>query len=235
MWAEFTEAWDAALREPPAIKFFKMNHAAKCGGEFGRFSLSERDQKLRKLAGVISQFGFTAIHCTTDLGMFDSLVKNAPRPIRDPYFVPSFIVTGGVTTELLINGHRERCEIIFDEAKHFSAYIKKAYPFIRELFIDSDESVEKVMPIEPLFRSDEVERPLQAADMLAWFFRRRAPNSDPADNQFDWLLPHLFTMPISDLSTTLTGNGWIAKFQDGYMPSLIDRVSKYYDGLLDDE
>jgi hypothetical protein len=102
------------------------------------------------------------------------------------------------------------------------------------LLVNGNEIAEQVLPLEPRFSTDEVDRPLQAADMLAWFFRRRAPNTEPEDNQFDWLLPKLFTMPISEFSSTFTGEAWAAKFQETYSPSLIDRVERYYDDVYGD-
>jgi hypothetical protein len=95
-------------------------------------------------------------------------------------------------------------------------------------------AAERVLPIEPLFRSDSDEMPLQAADLLAWFFRRRAAGGDPNDNEFDWLIPRLFTIPVSQFSLVFNNDQWKAKFQDTFTPSLIDNLTKRYDELFGD-
>lgn len=239
MWVEFSIRWHEALIEKPGIRYFKMYEAHRLKGEFQGWSLDARNAKLLRLASLISEYGFTAIHCTTNLKTFDdSYGSKLPRPFRDPYFWPFYLMVMGVCAELMYSGQKNRCEVIFDEHKIFAPRVKLWYPIVRALVTETPQSAliaaERVLPIEPVFRTDADEMPLQAADMLAWFFRRKAPGSDPADNQFDWLLPRLFTMPVSDFSTTMSDGGWQPRFQPAYSPSVIDKIAKKYDEMCGD-
>jgi hypothetical protein len=235
MWAEFADAWRAALSAQPAIRYFKMNEAAKLGGQFGRFKPDERDEKLQRLARVISRYGFPAVHCTTRLKPFDKRFGALPKPFRDPYFMPFHITILAVCSELLERGQRTPFEIFFDEHVIFGPRARQWYPIVRQLLTLTNHVAGQVLPVEPLFRTDEQDMSLQAADMLdmlAWFFRRRAAESDPDDDRFDWLLPTLFTIPVSKYSTAMTDELWKATFEQTYTPSVIDEIVRRYDELF---
>ncbi len=65
------------------------------------------------------------------------------------------------------------------------------------------------MPVEPVFKSDDEFLPLQAADMLAWTFRRYAMAGptfeDPDDRHFLWLAKEeLEKVEMSAWSQSLT-------------------------------
>lgn len=211
-----------------------MNDAAKCGGSFTGFSIEERNGKLFDLAKVIGRYGFPAIHLTIKIEPFDQAIaaQEAKRPFNDPYFFAFHTTIFSVFQDLVARGQRRRFDILFDEHKIFVPRVKLWWPLMRSLIVAINSTADAVLPVEPLFRSDIDEKPLQAADMLAWFFRRRAAGTDPLDNQFDWLLPRLFTIPVSEYSSTWDSSGWQAGFESTYPPLLIDRVVKFYDELL---
>ncbi len=231
MWADFSTEWRRALNAPRAIQYFKMHDAARYQGPFTGFSLQERNQKLFDLATVIGKFGFTAIHLTTEIEHFDSVNADGNKPFNHPFFFAAHSLAFSICHELRSTGHARRFELFFDNHDIFGPRIKKWWPMMRMFMVLINPEHDALLPIEPQFRSDVDEMPLQAADMLAWFFRRRAAGTDPDDNQFDWLLPRLFTIPVSEYSTVYDKNGWRARFDETYTRSIIDRVVAFYDDL----
>ena len=58
-----------------------------------------------------------------------------------------------------------------------------------------------IMPIEPEFRDDREFLPLQAADMLAWLWRRAA---EYGPNSFDWVARELNVVEMSPQSAVFS-------------------------------
>jgi hypothetical protein len=88
-WAAFSDRWKAALRESPTIAYFKMDDAAGLSGPFRRFSESQRDSKLRRLAGTFNerQYGFIETFVAADLKAIDEALRpRAIKPANEPYF-----------------------------------------------------------------------------------------------------------------------------------------------------
>ena len=233
MWAEFSDRWKDALNATPAIRRFKMNDASKLKGAFGRLTPDERDDKLYRLARVISRSGFPAIHCTTNTEPFDSsIAASLPSDIRNPYVLANLTLLAGVCFELLGRGQTTPFEMIFDDHYIFRPRIEKYYPLIREVISSIEPRAARILPVSLQFQSDDDQMPLQAVDMLAWFLRRRAPGSDPEDSRFDRLIRTIFTIPVSENSTVFVGEQWRARFDALYTPSVIDKVVSVYDRMF---
>src|SRR5207249_2482907 len=93
---------------------------------------------------------------------------------------------------------KERFEIFFDEQLVMAPRVKQWYPIIRAT---AEEQEMQLMPLEPLFRDDVENMPLQAADMLAWLSRRE---SSGADHSFGWIPSKLPNITFSQYSQTVT-------------------------------
>jgi hypothetical protein len=228
MWGEFSDRWRAVLDEPPRIRYFKMYEAAKYKKQFYGWSKEKRDDKLYRLARVISRCGFTAIHTTITLADFRaSAATQYRRPLSDPYFYAFHLAIHGVAHDLLDRGQKYRFEMFFDENSHFGPKAKAWYPIMREW---AEPEVRAIMPVEPLFRTDDEFLPLQAADMLAWCFRMAYTSEREAEfKEFKWLLPTIFTVPVSDYSITFKGENFRPKFTADYPQTVIDAIDRDYD------
>lgn len=181
-WAEFSDRWRAALARPPAIRSLHMREAAHFRGEFRGWSRQSRDERVRLLAGIVNDFQFTAIHCSADLsGFAETIAASASRPISEPYFLCFHSMIMAICYELLEQGQKERFEIIFDENVVLGPRVKLWYPVIRSVMEPEDEAI---MPVEPIFGSDEELLPLQVSDLLAWLIRRELSG---LDHSFDWI------------------------------------------------
>lgn len=113
IWAECANEWSAVLDAPPRVHKFKMEHAAGRTNAFGPLCERERDDKLHRLARVISRTGFTLVHCTTELAGFTALAgeKFKKDPLRlnylkDPYVLPFHLMVLGVASQLLSRGQK---------------------------------------------------------------------------------------------------------------------------------
>lgn len=58
---------------------------------------------------------------------------------------------------------------IFDAHDKYSELIRNIYPFFRSKL---DPDLARILPSEPIFKPDTEFLPIQAADMLAWLFRK---------------------------------------------------------------
>lgn len=197
-WALFSEEWAACLRQHPPIRSFKMREAAGLNGQFHRrFSEAQRDDRLRSFARIVNRYAEIAIYFASDL---DALAQTwgvtSHKPFNEPYFWPFHNVIMGSCFELWDCGWRERFEIIFDEHVIFGPRAKAHYPIIREAMRLREPDAFSIMPVEPIFRSDDEFLPLQAADLFAWCFRDGS--NEPPGHRFDWLLEEMRSIKQSE-------------------------------------
>jgi hypothetical protein len=185
-WMQFSDEWRACLLEPPRIASFKMREAASCGGQFHRVTEQERDDKLRKLAKIINRHARLVTCTVIDLEAHaETWGKFSGKPQRDPYFHPFHNSIAAICFSLWDSGHRERFEIVFDQDLIFGPRAKLWYPVIRAILEHREPEAATILPIDPLFRSDDEFLPIQAADLFAWVIRKK--HDDPSFEGFDWL------------------------------------------------
>jgi Protein of unknown function (DUF3800) len=197
-WERFSLEWRACLDAPPRVRLLKMRDAAGLGGEFNRWSEDMRDDKLRALARVINRHVKFVIWTVIDLQAHAKVWAHKPKPHGEVYFWPFHTVTMGVCFDLWERGWREPFEIVFDEQVIFGPRAKAWYLVVKEVVRLKEPDSHGIMPIEPVFRTDDDELPIQAADMYAWCIRR---NTDQPDDQvFTWLLDELRNVSQSDYS-----------------------------------
>src|SRR5207248_10717159 len=123
--------------------------------------------------------------------------QRAWTPSRDPYFWPFQNTIMNAALSLWDLGLRERFEIFFDEQLIFGPRAKVWYPAIMEIMRIREPDAATIMPVDPLFRSDDEFLPLQAADMFAWLLRYGFDNED---RPFAWLLDELPDIEETDYS-----------------------------------
>ena len=198
-WARFSDEWKAVLDKEPKISAFRMHDAAARWGEFANWPRELRDERLREFARVVGQYPLTAIHCSMDIaGHGEILKREHGKPLNQLYFWPFQIMILAVAFELVDQGCKERFEVIFDANDIFGPKAKAWYPIIRAATEVIDADAYAILPVEPIFKSDEEFLPLQAADMLAWLFRRGWAEPDRPDPEFGWIVDQIQkTIPLS--------------------------------------
>lgn len=194
-WAAFSDEWRAICDREPKTMPFKMWEAAHLVGAFAGWSVEARDQRVRALAEIIVRYPFTTFHCITDLEGFSKTIPEAvQKRMAQPYVFAFQMTIMGVAYELLERGQTERFEIIFDEQVIFGPRAVEWYQLIKVL---ADDDVGAIMPVQPMFKSDDEVMPLQAADLLAWMFRR---DVDDEPHSFGWLGRLFNSMHLSEHS-----------------------------------
>lgn len=199
-WAEFSDEWDACLKQHPAIIGpFKMKDAAgKPSGAFRGMTETQRDEKLRMLARVINRYPKLSTYSMIDLDAHAKTWATMSKPHSDIYFWPFQNTIMAVCHQLWDSGWRERFEIIYDVDVIFGPRAKLWYPVIKRLMEIQYPEQAKILPIDPMFKSDDEFRPLQAADMFAWCLRNA---TDKQDTQaFTWLLDEMPNVRATDYS-----------------------------------
>jgi hypothetical protein len=201
-WASFSTDWQARLDAEPTLEYFKMREAAgNPSGAFKNWKREDVHEKVRELVGVIKQHAKLAIHCATNLQHFDDVLVS-PKLLASPYASPytwSFsAVLAGVGYEA-IDMKAEELEIIFDQHDKYAPVVKRTYPVIKE---SCDPELSRILPVEPMFRDDHKFLPLQAADMLAWLFRK-ALNGERCE--WEWIATELMPyIPMAEHSSIFT-------------------------------
>jgi hypothetical protein len=185
-WAAFTDDWQTALDAKPKIRRFKMYEASRKTGEFSHLPAAVRDSKVGLLGQIIDRHVSWATFVMLDIEGFDEVLKTQPmrKPLDQPYFWAFHVMIMAVCYELLEQGETDRFEIIFDVQEHFGRKAKAWYPIIRRSVELQAPEIFHLLPIEPLFRSDDEFLPLQAADLFAWSLRRAVSGMPPGPCDF---------------------------------------------------
>jgi len=198
-WAAFSDEWRDCLSQPPRIGVFKMREAAARTGQFYGVSEKQRDDKLRALVQIINRHARLATHSIIDLDAHaKTWALTTDKPRNDPYFWPFHNTIMAMCFQLWDLGWRERFEIIFDEQVIFGPRAKFWYPLVREVVRHREPDAFSILPVDPIFRSDDDFLPLQAADLFAWCHRKAT--DDPAFTGFEWLLKEMPNVASSEYS-----------------------------------
>lgn len=191
-WIEFSDKWDACLRTPPSIPYFKMSEAASKGGCFHHMTDKQWRQRAPQFLRVLDDpaFQFTAVHITLNVADYaawlgprtDVMLGNASIMTK-PYFYLYQLFVAAACLDLMDRGHAEPFEMFFDEQKSLGRRARLWFPLLRETL---DEDSRTILPVEPDFKDDEKFLPLQAADIVAWM--QRNVNS-PHRKDIGWMNP----------------------------------------------
>lgn len=202
-WVSLSNAWHDHLQAQPSIRYLKMAEAVKLSRQFRNWKPCERDEKLKGFVEVIkTHTPQKAIHFTVDLQAFEQHMA-AHAPMSDPMFTGCYVILAGVCHEVLDSGPPQQIEVIFDEHVIVGPRVKLWYPIIKANFKGREEydlaRLADVLPLEPMFKSDEEYLPLQAADVIAWLFRTAFSGER---HEFEWIAEELRpVIPMSSYSS----------------------------------
>jgi hypothetical protein len=233
-WALFSDEWRACLDQPPymAGKPFKMSQAAGCNGAFYRFTEDQRDARLLELVRIINRYVEVITHSIIDLDAHEKTwAKWNVKPNSEVYFHPFHNTINAMAFSLWDAGLRERFEAIFDEQVIFGPRAKHWYPFVRTLMEHREPEVHRIMPVDPIFRTDDEFMPIQAADLFAWCFRHNTSN--PNNQRFEWILPEIKSVSLSEYAQyydlermTAVGEETKSLLKNGIPPELLEEYRK---------
>jgi len=173
-WAAFSDDWGAELRKGRSIDYLHMKDTGEHAknSQFEGWSVDEVDDKLYSLALVIEKYQPFAMAAHAQWSEFEKFKAQTSRLryLKNPYKALFHEVTR-IMCEAHKRWNNQECvDFVFDEqgeigieAVSWYMDMKAAYPASDQLFFGST----------PIFRKDSLVLPLQAADMFAWFQRRR--------------------------------------------------------------
>ncbi len=215
-WQAMSDEWDVALRDEPAIEYFKMSEAHSRRGQFQKFSESQRTDKIWKLARIIEKFDPWSFHTSVSLAEFDAILKpHLPFPMSSPYALLFQGMVLGIASLHAENHIHSPTRIIFDRQEGIAA---KVIPVFEAMFDAVPTEWRSLVTGTPQFEDDIHVLPLQAADMLAWHVRREHEGQYP--EEYYGLLTAITKQGVSAFTTVTKVE--LQKFADVFasMPNL---------------
>jgi hypothetical protein len=176
-WAKFSDAWDAAKASLPAARAqpFKTKEIMRSPprGAFWGMTEAQRDGKLVELYSVIDAHASYSVYSIVHIEPLQELTaaygfrKEAANPY---YHAISEIIIGTALVQVSQGLEDEKVDWIFDERLKESGQFLSMWD---ALVHDAPSQVKPLLSGSPIFRDDNQMRPLQAADLEAWWMRRR--------------------------------------------------------------
>ena len=204
-WASFSQEWQAALDAAPSIRFFKMNQAITCTGEFRGWTKAGAGKKVEILTAIIPRYAETRVQCVIDKKAFAKYVRTirAPKrlPVLDkPYALAFQHIIMATATTFLAWEFNNTCDFIFDQQGKIGEDAVRVWDGL-QLTIEANAAAGRLdyrpfIGERPIFRDDKKFLPLQAADLYAWHVRR-----DYADSEIIEMPPRPAMRALRNMST----------------------------------
>ncbi|MDB5462692.1 MAG: hypothetical protein JWP23_1081 [Phenylobacterium sp.] len=163
-WLAFTDEWDELLTMAPKMDAFKMSGLMLGGGDqsFERAMFHYR---------VIERHVQASVSCVLDVPAYKAAVAalELPEPLDNPYYwvwlgLMDCCIHFQETMKI-----REPIDFIFDEQSEGDIALDTFWPqYAESLRANKPHLVGE----RPIFRNDMKFKPLQAADLLAWWMRK---------------------------------------------------------------
>jgi len=189
-WAKFADEWDAKLKEPPAIKYFKMSHAKRLEGEFDGWERTVADQKVLSLSRVIPPHVMYNLECIVAQADYENVIlpflpviRSSParedrrlaRAMKNPYFFCFYGVITECMKKLADERQLEEIEFNFDDQGKMG---RRTAVFWDDVKASAPPEFQVQMRKPPQFQSEQDFLPLQAADMIANLSRSRIDDAE---------------------------------------------------------
>jgi hypothetical protein len=205
-WNSFTSEWSEVLHAPKRVELLKMKDAYALDGEFANLTRMERDSKLRALSAVAGKHSIFAQVASLRHADFRRAFhgirvvgpKRRPKKLT-PYDLLFHKIIKDATDFVIDTGLEGPLEFVFDEQGRLGERCAETYRRSRSL-LTADR--QRVLGGRPTFRSDTSFQPLQAADGVAWMWRRHAEAE--LQIRFSSMMVHPFASGLGELPTTLS-------------------------------
>ena len=185
VWTAFQDEWHAVLQNAPTINFFHMRECFKLEGQFQGFTRYQADHKRDQLIDVLRPrlrnkelVEFSAIL------EWDVYQRAVHGPLKETYHNPYFFALHPIVAEIAKYlwerpewNSLGRVDFFFDD-QAIRVERDTAFQFYNVKDTASERYAAHLGDVA--FRNDELNYPLQAADLIAWQVHRRELNL-PAD------------------------------------------------------
>jgi hypothetical protein len=172
-WAQFADDWQAKLRnaKPRPLAYFKAKEAAARRGQFAGWTVLERDSLVHdQLLSLIERDALFGIGSLIDNDAYRRVFrKRLARSMDYPYTLAFYGVMQSLFTVQSERGFLQPVDFFFDEQGKQIGRALAAWKY----FFDAASPEDRTrMGRRPVLGDDEVDIPLQGADLLAWRMRR---------------------------------------------------------------
>ena len=185
-WAQFSDEWDAELRKPPTISYFKMKEAESLKKQFQGWTPVARDVKVMNLARLIVPRVICNVECIVSQADYDlvvpraiSFIRSASSAMKDRQLAnalenPYLFCFHGIITEAFNRLYEQKqldvLDFYFDKQGKLGTRARAFWDAMKD---NAPSEYKRFLVNEPVFRDEKVFLPLQAADLIAWQTRRR--------------------------------------------------------------
>ena len=187
IWTAFQDDWHTALQDAPAIDFFHMRECFKLEGQFRGFTRYQADRKRDHLIDVLRPrlkakelVEFSAVL------EWDVYQRAVHGPLKDLYHNPYFFALHPIVAEIAKYlwvrpdwAALGPVDFFFDD-QAIRVERDTAFQFYNVKDTASERYASHLGDVA--FRNDQLNYPLQAADLIAWQVHRRELNL-PADGR----------------------------------------------------
>jgi hypothetical protein len=166
-WGEFGRKWNTLLRGA-GLRYLHMVDAVQMNDDYAKFRdrIPDRDQLLLSLAELVCEHALEGTINRISMSEFRALNQAVYQRYKDPFY---YAFEGGI--EALAKSPTlepgDRFNLICDDSEEYSGECLKAYRRLSKLNPDIANKFGMIC-----FGDDKMYSPLQAADMLAYCFRR---------------------------------------------------------------
>jgi len=223
-WASFDDEWRAVLNAPPRIDSFHMAEAIRRPAELAKLPALMKVIKDHSLAGIVT---------TVRTDDFEEVLKGRIAPAMDrPYSLMFYSIILECLQWEADNGLDEKIDFIFDEQHEESDRLLASWSdFVKAL---SDDA-KRIIGGRPIFVSDLDYPPLQAADILAFSFRRVAFLKENGAAEPDPYLPIVYDREIPLVEMQWTKERLQGLYAEGKAKNAVNgRLFKHEAKMIDD-
>lgn len=173
-WAALSDEWQQYLDMKPSLGYFKMSEANALQGEFSGWLPERRDERIRLLNTVILNHASVAVMCSLQQDIHAKIFgDHKQKQWRSPYFYLIYGLMEQVAQAQSQFGIQGPIEWIFDKQIDQEKRVREAWD---EFEAAMSRQVRKNIAGYPHFRPSKGPQgmvALQAADLCAWWARRR--------------------------------------------------------------
>lgn len=198
-WLRFSDAWDAKLRESPAIEYFKASEAAALAGPFRDWKVIDRDRKVSALVSIINGHAINYLGCAVVKRDWQEVFQGQMSKTMDSpvFFAYMRIITNLINTMYYSADLRDAVEFIFDEENQ--TIYREILNFWLAARVEYKARFRRRMGNDPIMRDDRKVLPLQAADLIAWTFGKMSDASLPCPSMAIGIRDQLTVSGIPEL------------------------------------
>jgi len=166
-WSAFTAKWQAVLDIPPSIPYFKMNEAK-------RLLKSGADERVRLLHSVIEEFLSAGFSIMVSPDAIRRVYGCTDRFARHPFYCAFSVLAPLLALNIAEFGLQcGKLELYLDDQMREKYRMLKAWDWARENAVIESPKLREILASTPCFCDDKSILPIQAADLHAWWIRRR--------------------------------------------------------------